>query len=279
MVITYEYASGRLARVSECDDMNLAAKQLPQGAYTTFRTYHKTRVLRLEQHRQRLVESVGLMGRAAELNPRDLRAAVAGALAGAAHDESRARVTFAPPRMFVSVEVFTPYPRHLYEQGVTCATVPIRRENPRAKNTAFSLVAKAAQAALPAGAHEGLMVAEDGAILEGLSSNFFAIDAAGALRTENERALFGVTRSIVLELAGRLAPVSLRALHVDELSSARECFITSVSLEALPVVRVDGARVGDGAPGPISRQLMAQFDALVARECVDVMDEEIRNEK
>ncbi|HQZ22592.1 MAG TPA: aminotransferase class IV, partial [Thermoflexales bacterium] len=197
MVITYEVIGNSITQIGESADMSQAAKQLPQGAYTTFRTYDKTRLLRLGQHTQRLVESVALMGSPAPLSEETLRAVVAHVLQKNTDDraESRVRITFAPPRLFVSVEPFTPYPQSLYEQGVMCVTVPLHRENPHAKNTAFSLVAKAAQAGLPSAAHEGLMLAEDGAILEGLSSNFFAIDAAGVLRTEQERVLMGVTRS------------------------------------------------------------------------------------
>jgi branched-chain amino acid aminotransferase len=268
MVITYEVIGNSIAQIGESADMSQAAKQLPQGAYTTFRTYDKTRLLRLGQHTDRLVESVALMGGPAPLSEPTLRAAVGHVLQKNTDDraESRVRITFAPPRLFVSVEAFTPYPQSLYEQGVMCATVPLHRENPHAKNTAFSLVAKAAQAGLPSAAHEGLMLAADGAILEGLSSNFFAIDAAGVLRTEQERVLMGVTRSIVLELAAQLAPVSLAALRRDELPTAKECFITSVSRQVLPVVQIDNVVIGDGDPGPITRQIMGLFNSLVEKD-------------
>jgi len=46
----------------------------------------------------------------------------------------------------------------------------------------------------------------------------------------------------------------------------RECFITSVSREVLPVVKIDAHVIGDGRPGPITRALMARFREMVARE-------------
>lgn len=267
MAITYEVLGDSIQQIGQNADMAQAAKQLPQGAYTTFRTYFKNRVLRLGQHARRLEESVALMGNPAPLSEPRLAQAVSLALRQTGFDESRVRVTFAPPRLFVSVEAFTPLPPSVYEQGVKCVTVPIHRENPRAKNTAFSLVAKTAQAGLPGDVHEGLMTAEDGAILEGLSSNFFAIapDEAGnlVLRTEEERALIGVTRSIALELAQEILPVSPRALRYTELPQARECFITSVSREVMPVTEIDGAKIGDGLPGPVTQQLISGFKTLV----------------
>ena len=84
-------------------------------------------------------------------------------------------LTWAPPRLFAAVEPFTPLPAALYESGVSCLTLPIRRENPHAKDTRFLETAAAAYGSLPPGRHEGLLVAEDGAVLEGLSSNFFAV--------------------------------------------------------------------------------------------------------
>jgi branched-subunit amino acid aminotransferase/4-amino-4-deoxychorismate lyase len=56
-----------------------------------------------------------------------------------------------------------------------------------------------------------------------------------------------------------------------ELQQARECFITSVSREILPVVKVDQLVIGDGAPGPITRELMWRFRALVQREAEPVL--------
>jgi branched-subunit amino acid aminotransferase/4-amino-4-deoxychorismate lyase len=92
-------------------------------------------------------------------------------------------------------------------------------------------------------------VATDGAVLEGLSSNFFAI-REGALWTEEARALAGVTRSLALEVAESLLPVRRVAVRRDELPLVDEAFITSVSRELLPVVRIDGRYVDEGRDGP-----------------------------
>ena len=54
----------------------------------------------------------------------------------------------------------------------------MRRDNPHAKDTRFIATAQHAYGRLPAGVEEGLIVAADGAILEGLSSNFFAVATA-----------------------------------------------------------------------------------------------------
>jgi branched-chain amino acid aminotransferase len=86
------------------------------------------------------------------------------------------------------------------------------------------------------------------------------------LRTEESRALIGVTRSLVLEIARGILPVSTEAVAYRELASVRECFITSVSREILPVVKIDRLAIGDGHPGPITRDLIRRFRELVDRE-------------
>lgn len=239
----------------------------PPGAYTTLRTYGGTRVFRLADHVRRLTESAALQGRPEPVDPAAVRAALAGALAATGHAESRIRVTWAPPRLFVGVEPFTPPAEALYRDGVRCATVALRRDNPHAKDTRFLDTAGRAYAALPPGAHEGLMVAEDGTILEGLSSNFFAI-RDGALYTEEDRVLAGLTRSLVLEVAE--LPRAPRGLRVEELPAADECFVTSASRGVLPVVAVDAVTIGDGRPGARTLGIRARFDAAVAREAVDL---------
>jgi len=141
--------------------------------------------------------------------------------------------------------------------------VALRRDNPHAKATRFIATASAAYAALAAGIEEGLMVADDGVVLEGLSSNFFAV-RDGRVWTEEQRILAGVTRALVLEVAEGLLPVERTAIPVD--ATVRECFITSVSREVLPVVRVDDRSIGDGRPGPVTREIARRFAELVDRE-------------
>ena len=70
----------------------------------------------------------------------------------------------------------------------------------------------------------------------------------------------------MLEVAEGLMPVDGRAVRRDELAQIDEAFITSVSREVLPVVRIDGRPVGDGRVGPRTRAIMDGFAALVRRE-------------
>ena len=276
MVITFSIASPDLVplRVHEEPNLYAASAKLPQGAYTTFRTYHGNRLLRLEQHLQRLVETAELMGMPGRIDHEAARQALAEVMLQTGYAESRFRLTFSPQHLYASIEPFTPYPPEIVEQGVWCVTVSSRRDNPHAKSTAFIVSAGDTYKALPPGAHEGLMVAPDGSILEGLSSNFFAV-YNGVLHTEQERALIGVTQTLVLEVSHRTLPelsYSSAAIGINDLPHIQECFITSVSREVMPVIKVDDREIGDGHPGPLTRRLSAALHDLIETEARSVFE-------
>ena len=70
----------------------------------------------------------------------------------------------------------------------------------------------------------------------------------------------------MVEVAERLLPVRRTPIRKDELAGTEEAFVTSVSREVLPVVRVDGRPLGDGRVGPKTRAILDAFAALVERE-------------
>jgi branched-chain amino acid aminotransferase len=264
-VATFEAGPLGLVPLGRHESLAASSAALPAGAYTSLRTYGARGVVRLDAHFRRLEESAALQGRPAAIDAGAARRAIAAALDATGHDESRLRLTFAPPRLFVAMEPFTPLAARLYAEGVSCVTLGVQRDNPHSKDTRFIATAQQAYARLPEGVEEGLLVADDGALLEGLSSNFFAI-RGGELYTEEDRVLAGVTRSLALEVAERLLSVRRSAVRKDELERVEEAFITSVSREVLPVVRIDGRAVGDGRVGPRTRAILEAFAALVERE-------------
>jgi branched-chain amino acid aminotransferase len=260
MVETFALADGLATPLPSAPDLATASGGLPAGAYTTLRTYGGDGVPFLDDHLRRLEDSCALQGQPAALDRRRVRAGLAAVLRATRHPESRIRVTFAPPELFASVEAFQPLPDRLYEQGASCVTVPLHREKPQSKDTRFLSPAQGALRELPPGVHEGLLLGDDGALLEGLSSNVFAV-VDGVLRTEDARALHGTTRALVLELARGILPVSLEAIRQADLGRAAEMFLTSVSREVLGVVRVDDVTIGRGKPGALAKDLKKRYRA------------------
>ncbi len=264
-VVSFESSEAGLQPLGRHDSLAAAQSALPEGAYTTFRTYGGRGVVRLAQHLRRLEDSTALQGRPGRLDASAVRRSLGEALRAASLPEARVRLTFAPPRFFITLEPFTPLDPALYERGVSAVTLDMHRDNPHAKDTRFIATAQEAYSRLPPGVEEGLLVAEDGTLLEGLSSNFFAL-VDGELRTEQERVLEGNTRSLAIEAAEPLLRVRRVGVRRDELPRVQEAFLTSVSRELLPVVRIDQQPIGDGRVGPATRALMQAFAALVARE-------------
>jgi branched-subunit amino acid aminotransferase/4-amino-4-deoxychorismate lyase len=117
------------------------------------------------------------------------------------------------------------------------------------------------------GAAEGLYVTAAGEVTEGTTSNLFVIER-GALVTPPVRGgiLPGVTRTLVIRLArGAGIPVREETVSVARLRRATEVFVTASTIEVLPVVRIDGRRVGAGRPGPATTRLAERYAAAVAR--------------
>ena len=108
-----------------------------------------------------------------------------------------------------------------------------------------------------AGADDAWLV-EDGYVTEGTSNNAWIVERDGTVVTRglSEEILHGITRAAVIAY-GREAQVRVveRKFTVDEAKRAAEAFYTSASAFVTPVVEIDGAAIGDGRPGPVTRRL------------------------
>ena len=172
----------------------------------------------------------------------------------------------APKPTIVAYARATPvmaHPRALV--GATAITVPDQRWSRRdIKSIALLPQVLAKQAARAADAFEALMV-EDGHFTEGGSATMFLV-VNGSLVTHalDSEVLPGITRERVFALAAaRGIPITERSIRSDELHSADELFITAATALVMPIVRVDGAPIGSGAPGTITMQLRADYIASV----------------
>jgi D-alanine transaminase len=140
--------------------------------------------------------------------------------------------------------------------GVKVITIPdIRWKRRDIKSTALLPQAMGKQEAKLRGAYEAWMV-EDGLVTEGTSSSSFILDADDCVRTQplGHHILPGVTRRAVLRLAKTEGvTIEERPFTVAEALKAREAFLTAASAFVLPVVEIDGRKVGDGKPGPMAK--------------------------
>lgn len=122
--------------------------------------------------------------------------------------------------------------------------------------------------ALCAGADEAILH-RAGIITEGSATNVFAV-REGVLwtRPADQWILAGITRQLVLTLAGQLGlTVRQEAFSVEQLAAADEIFITGSTTQIASIVNMDGRAVGAGATGPITAKLHRAFTDYVQREC------------
>lgn len=151
----------------------------------------------------------------------------------------------------------------LAADGVAVITLPDNRwERVDIKSVSLLPNVLAKQAAREQGAREAWFVDGQGRVTEGSSSNAWIVTRDGKVVTRqvDHGILKGITRTVVLDaIAAQGLELEERAFTVDEAQSAREAFITSASQIVLPVVRIDGRPVGNGAPGLIATALRRDF--------------------
>lgn len=233
-----------------------------EGVYTITNTFETFKVLKLDAHLDRMENSARLAGIPLKLERPRLRAALRAMIAEAGFGDVRFRITApaaAPDRLILSIEPFKGLPPETYSQGVRCVTVPnSARHNPTAKTTDWMLDRKVIEDNLPPGVFTGLLLDAEGRILEGLSSNFYAV-LDGELRTAGEGVLPGIAQQIVFEIAPEVLSVRREAVSISDIPRFDEAFITSSSRGIVPVVEIDGQRIGSGTPGAITQTLRDRY--------------------
>lgn len=248
------------------------------SVFETIRTY-AGEPFALDEHLARLERSAERVAMGLPLPRADFALEIRKAIRAARNPESTVRVMLTrgsgplglDPALatqqlrVVLVEPLHPYPAEVYRDGVKVITVRTRRATDEvaqgAKVSNYLASMMALRDAKAAGAHEALLLNAAGEVLEGTTSNVFAL-AGGALATPPEEAgiLAGITRAHVMEVAGELGiPVQVKALPLDQLVAAEEVFITSSIREIVPVIQVDARIIGSGSPGRVTRTLHAAF--------------------
>jgi D-alanine transaminase len=147
--------------------------------------------------------------------------------------------------------------------GIKVISLPdIRWKRPDIKTTSLLPNVLAKQQAKDAGAYEAWLVDADGFVTEGSSSNAWIVDGEGALITHpaDSAILAGITRARLFQLAAaRGLNVLERPFTLEEAFQASEAFISGATTIVLPVVDIDGKKIGSGAPGPVALGLREAF--------------------
>lgn len=242
----------------------------------------------LDEHLERLARSCEKLGIPLPVPLDRLAAEVGEAIARSGEPECYVRVVITrgrgplnidptparhPLRVVIAAPL-PPWPEGLHERGVEVASVRVERatDHTRAagsKVSAYVANMLALMTARERGAYEAMMLGSGGEISEGTTSNVFAV-REGVVRTPplSMGILGGITRAFALRAAEDCGvPWREEVLFARDLEHADEAFLSSSLRELVPIVAIDGVRIGEGRPGPITQRLLARYRALVRAHC------------
>ncbi len=260
------------------------------GVFEGIRVYEGN-IFRLEEHISRLYESAKTIALEIPLTQAEMIRAVADTVAANEKKDAYIRLVVSrgpgdlgidPAKcsratVVIIVATIALYPEEIYQKGVNLVTASVRRIpmeslDPRVKSLNYLNNILAKLEAKNAGCLEAVMLNHHGQVAECTADNIFLVKN-GALKTPDlmQGALAGITRSAVLDLARERSietQETVMALH--DLYNADECFLTGTGAEIVPVVGIDGRRIGDGKPGAMTKALLAAFRDLRTRDGLKV---------
>ena len=160
----------------------------------------------------------------------------------------------------------------LYEKGLRAICVSVRRTPPesmppnvKSLNYLNNILAKIE--ANHRGVDEAIFFDTRGHVSEGSGDNIFVVKDGVIITPPTLNNLRGITRMVVLEIAAKMGITLLeRDLGYFDLYTADEVFVTGTAAEVAPIREIDGRVIGNGKPGPITRQLMAAFRTATQKE-------------
>lgn len=149
-------------------------------------------------------------------------------------------------------------PKEKYENGIKIITHEYVRDLPSVKSINY-LMGMWLQQKIKEKQADDVLYYKNGIISECPRSNIFMVNDKGELLTPVENVLAGITRKKILEMSRNVMPTFTRDITLTELKNANEVFITSTTKRLLPIVEIDGEKVGNGKPGNVTAALYDLF--------------------
>ena len=231
----------------------------------------------LAEHLTRLRESAAHLGLSVPVGDEEIASVIAELLVRNRHEEATVRLvltggvspdgmtfdTATPTFFIITSELHLP-PDSLYSQGGKLLTHLHRREVPLAKTTNYLTMVQNRPLADEAGAMD-LLYHDGEHVYEAASASVYFVRGTTIL-APRDSVLRGTVGSYVLDLARERHDVLFTDITLADAFSADEIFLTSTTRAVVPIVRLDDTVVGDGTPGPITRELMASYRRSVFGE-------------
>lgn len=253
------------------------------GIFEGIRAYHG-RVFKLDEHLQRMYDGAHVLMldvpvtveqmkelvletlRANELKDAYIRLVVTRGVGDLGLDPRKCPI----PTVFCIATSIALYPEEVYHKGLSLITTSTRRNSPDALNASIkslnylnNIMAKieCVRAEVP----EGIMLTTDGYVCECTGDNLFLINGNKLITPPDYIGnLPGITRAAVMELADEAGmEVREELFRMRSVYTAEEVFLTGTAAEIVPVVEVDGRKIGNGTPGPKTGKLLEAFRSLI----------------
>jgi len=172
-----------------------------------------------------------------------------------------------PPKkrntFLILVEKFKALPKEYYEKGAGVITLDFARHLPKVKITNYVEAIRNFDLKNKKKALE-ITYIRNGEVLENSTSNIFIVKN-GKLITARDGVLLGTIRNLVIKLVDKKIKVEERAVSEKEFREAEEVFLTGTYKNIVPVVKIDGKKVGDGKIGKTTKILMDEFRKFVEK--------------
>jgi branched-chain amino acid aminotransferase len=161
------------------------------------------------------------------------------------------------PTMYMLADRFEPIQSHYLENGCTVTVVEYHRDLADIKSINYIKTVLLQKERKAAGALE-ILYTSQGLVLEGGGSNLFIVKDNKVITPATD-IVKGITRKVVLELVKDQFAIEERPVTVEEMYAADEAFITGSFKEVVPVVKAGTRTIGDGAPGRITKNILALY--------------------
>jgi len=114
------------------------------------------------------------------------------------------------------------------------------------------------------GYDEAVMLDTEGYVSEASGENIFMVKNGVLKTTPLTSVLPGITRDCVITIAKtKRIPLVEERFTRDELYAAHEAFFTGTAAEVTPIREVDDRKIGEGKPGPVTREIQASYFDIV----------------
>jgi D-alanine transaminase len=174
-----------------------------------------------------------------------------------------------PPTELIVIRPYDDAPTaRLREVGVGVLSQPdLRWKRCDVKSTNLLGNVLANEAAHEAGCYEAILVDDRQLVTEATHSSVLWVrDGRVEGTPEGPGILPGTTRQLLLTLLNDLGvPFHEGRVSLEEFKGSDELFLLGTTIEVLPIVAVDGAPVGEGRPGPLTRRLQSAFQSALLR--------------